>query len=75
VRSAAACRSAHRTQCADDRERRRRRAKLCTTLTTTGVMWQTIIHCVFVASASYRWTDRLMSGGNSYPRERMLEDH
>ncbi|MEP7043094.1 MAG: TIGR00645 family protein [Dokdonella sp.] len=36
--------------------------KVCTTLTTTGVMWQTIIHCVFVVSAiGIAWTDRLMS--------------
>ena len=35
----------------------------CTTLTSTGVMWQTIIHCVFVASAiGIAWTDRVMNG-------------
>src|SRR5690242_9266800 len=35
----------------------------CTTLTPTGVMWQTIIHCVFVASAiGIAWTDRIMNG-------------
>jgi len=35
----------------------------CTTLTSTGVMWQTIIHCVFVASAiGIAWTDRIMNG-------------
>ncbi|MBX3700256.1 MAG: TIGR00645 family protein [Dokdonella sp.] len=37
--------------------------KQCTTLTTQGVMWQTIIHCVFILSAAgIAWTDRLMSG-------------
>lgn len=36
---------------------------LCTTLTAEGVMWQTIIHCVFVASAiGIAWTDRIMNG-------------
>jgi uncharacterized protein (TIGR00645 family) len=50
-------------------------AKSCTTLTTTGVMWQTIIHCVFIASAiGIAWTDRLMAGLNSH-RERALEAH
>ena len=34
----------------------------CATLTTTGVMWQTIIHCVFILSAiGIAWTDRIMS--------------
>ncbi|MGH8445636.1 MAG: TIGR00645 family protein, partial [Solimonas sp.] len=38
----------------------------CTNSTTTGVMWQTIIHCVFIASAiGISWTDRLMSNGGS----------
>lgn len=33
----------------------------CSTLTTTGVLWQTIIHCVFILSAiGIAWTDRLM---------------
>ena len=40
--------------------------KSCTTLTTTGVMWQTIIHCVFILSAvGIAWTDKLMSNGHS----------
>ena len=34
---------------------------LCTTTTATGVMWQTIIHCVFILSAiGIAWTDKLM---------------
>ena len=42
----------------------------CTMVTASGVMWQTIIHCVFIASAiGIAWTDRLMSGINS-SRER-----
>ena len=33
----------------------------CTALTTEGVMWQTIIHIVFILSAiGIAWTDRLM---------------
>jgi uncharacterized protein (TIGR00645 family) len=34
---------------------------LCTKATATGVMWQTIIHCVFILSAiGIAYTDRLM---------------
>ncbi|WP_026352763.1 TIGR00645 family protein [Solimonas variicoloris] len=34
----------------------------CTNSTPAGVMWQTIIHCVFIASAiGIAWTDRLMA--------------
>jgi uncharacterized protein (TIGR00645 family) len=51
-------------------------ARTCTTLTTTGVMWQTIIHCVFIASAiGIAWTDRLMAGGNGSHRERVPAAH
>ena len=33
----------------------------CTTITATGVMWQTIIHMAFIISAiGIAWTDRLM---------------
>jgi hypothetical protein len=50
-------------------------AKSCTTLTTTGVMWQTIIHCVFIASAiGIAWTERLMAGLDNQ-RERALDAH
>lgn len=42
----------------------------CAKVTTTGVMWQTIIHCVFIASAiGIAWTDRLMANLNGL-RER-----
>jgi uncharacterized protein (TIGR00645 family) len=35
-----------------------------TTVTTTGVMWQTIIHSVFILSAlGIAWTDRIMAAG------------
>ena len=35
--------------------------KGCSTLTETGVLWQTIIHCVFILSAiGIAYTDRLM---------------
>ncbi len=37
------------------------RAKGCTAVTAAGVMWQTIIHAVFILSAiGIAWTDRLM---------------
>ncbi len=36
----------------------------CATLTPVGVMWQTIIHLVFIVSAiGIAWTDRLMQNG------------
>ncbi|MBW8366664.1 MAG: TIGR00645 family protein [Arenimonas sp.] len=36
--------------------------KTCTTVTAVGVMWQTIIHTIFILSAiGIAWTDRLMS--------------
>ena len=39
-------------------------ARSCTTVTSTGVMWQTIIHSVFILSAlGIAWTDRIMSTG------------
>ena len=35
--------------------------KACTTVTSTGVMWQTIIHALFILSAlGIAWTDRAM---------------
>ena len=38
----------------------------CTPLTPDGVLWQTIIHCVFILSAiGIAWTDKLMNGGVS----------
>ena len=40
----------------------------CSALTADGVMWQTIIHCVFIISAlGIAWTDRLMhpAGGHA----------
>jgi len=40
----------------------------CTTFTRDGVMWQTIIHCVFILSAiGIAWTDKLMSNGHAKP--------
>jgi len=40
--------------------------KQCSTLTVQGVMWQTIIHCVFILSAvGIAWTDRLMAGAKA----------
>jgi uncharacterized protein (TIGR00645 family) len=36
-------------------------AKGCSTVTATGVMWQTVIHSVFILSAlGIAWTDRIM---------------
>jgi len=40
--------------------------KTCTILTWDGVLWQTLIHCVFIASAiGIAWTDRIMSSGHA----------
>ena len=37
----------------------------CSQLTSQGVLWQTIIHCVFILSAiGIAWTDKLMSNGS-----------
>jgi uncharacterized protein (TIGR00645 family) len=39
---------------------------LCTRATAQGVMWQTIIHIVFILSAiGIAWTDKLMTGNAS----------
>ena len=38
----------------------------CSMLTQEGVLWQTIIHCVFILSAiGIAWTDKLMSNSHS----------
>ncbi len=38
----------------------------CTKVTTTGVMWQTIIHTIFILSAlGIAWTDKVMTGSSS----------
>jgi uncharacterized protein (TIGR00645 family) len=40
----------------------------CTQFTRDGVMWQTIIHCVFILSAiGIAWTDRVMMGSSNKP--------
>ena len=45
-------------------------AAKCATLTSTGVLWQTIIHAVFILSAiGIAWTDKLMGGGSSGTRD------
>ncbi|KRE88822.1 hypothetical protein ASG87_09665 [Frateuria sp. Soil773] len=42
----------------------------CSTLTSVGVMWQTIIHVVFIASAiGIAWTDRIMQAGVARTKE------
>jgi uncharacterized protein (TIGR00645 family) len=44
-------------------------SKGCTTVTADGVMWQTIIHSVFILSAlGIAWTDRIMSQGAAMAR-------
>jgi uncharacterized membrane protein YqhA len=44
--------------------------KGCTMVTATGVMWQTIIHSVFILSAlGIAWTDRIMSQGVAAARK------
>ena len=41
----------------------------CTTTTEVGVMWQTIIHMAFIASAiGIAWTDRIMGGGIAHAK-------
>jgi uncharacterized protein (TIGR00645 family) len=38
-------------------------SRACTIVTATGVMWQTIIHTIFILSAiGIAWTDKLMGG-------------
>jgi uncharacterized protein (TIGR00645 family) len=38
--------------------------KPCTSITSAGVMWQAIIHALFIVSAiGIAWTDRIMTGG------------
>ena len=45
-------------------------AKGCTQVTADGVLWQTIIHSVFILSAiGIAWTDRIMSLGVSASRK------
>jgi len=42
----------------------------CATLTSTGVLWQTIIHGVFILSAiGIAWTDKLMNAGSGASRD------
>ena len=42
----------------------------CATLTPVGVMWQTIIHSVFILSAiGIAWIDRIMQAGLQWQRE------
>ncbi|MGH8033153.1 MAG: TIGR00645 family protein [Luteimonas sp.] len=46
----------------------------CSTLTVTGVLWQTIIHCVFILSAiGIAWTDKLMIA--TAGRREQVPDH
>jgi len=41
-------------------------ASACTKVTTAGVMWQTIIHTIFILSAlGIAWTDKVMTGSSS----------
>jgi uncharacterized protein (TIGR00645 family) len=49
--------------------------KACTTITESGVLWQTIIHSVFIISAlGIAWTDKLMTGAAS-KREKEAHAH
>ena len=48
----------------------------CTALTQQGVLWQTIIHVVFILSAiGIAWTDRIMNGAHPSAREDRLAEH
>lgn len=47
----------------------------CSMLTQDGVLWQTIIHCVFILSAiGIAWTDKLMSYSHSKSHDK-AHDH
>ncbi len=47
----------------------------CSMLTPDGVLWQTIIHCVFILSAiGIAWTDKLMSSSHSKSHDK-AHDH
>lgn len=47
----------------------------CSMLTQDGVLWQTIIHCVFILSAiGIAWTDKLMSNSHSKSHDK-AHDH
>ena len=49
--------------------------KACTTLTINGVLWQAIIHTIFILSAiGIAWTDKLMAGTSS-KREKEAHAH
>jgi uncharacterized protein (TIGR00645 family) len=49
--------------------------KACTSITATAVLWQTIIHSVFIISAmGIAWTDKLMAG-TSTKREKEAHLH
>jgi len=42
----------------------------CALFTVDGVLWQTIIHCVFILSAiGIAWADKLMYGATSKPKD------
>ncbi len=42
----------------------------CTTMTQEGVLWQTIIHCVFILSAiGIAWTDKLIQRPQQVARQ------
>jgi uncharacterized protein (TIGR00645 family) len=44
-------------------------AATCATLTSEGVMWQTVIHTIFILSAlGIAWTDRVMNPGGAKPK-------
>lgn len=46
----------------------------CSMLTPDGVLWQTIIHCVFILSAiGIAWTDKLMSNSHSKAHDKPHE--
>ncbi|MBO8043780.1 YqhA family protein, partial [Pseudomonas aeruginosa] len=47
----------------------------CSMLTQDGVLWQTIIHCVFILSAiGIAWTAKLMSNSHSKSHDK-AHDH
>lgn len=44
-------------------------SKTCTNTTTTGVIWQTVIHAAFILSAvGIAYTDRIMNASSAKPK-------
>jgi len=59
----------------DERGRSQHRRRPLLDADQEGVLWQTIIHCVFILSAiGIAWTDKLMSNSHSKSHDK-AHDH